>query len=47
MLATPPEAIIGALDVLEQAGGAGAWLLGHGLSSLHLAELRDRLVEGE
>jgi hypothetical protein len=43
LLAAPPHAIESALDVLEGAGGAAAWLLDHGLADVDLARLRARL----
>jgi len=44
-LHAPGEAIEAALDVIEDAGGAAAWLRHHGLTDRTLARLRASLVE--
>jgi len=43
----PPSAIEAALDVLDAAGGARAWLAGHGVGEDVLDRLADRLVDSE
>ena len=43
LLAAPPRAIEAALDELERAGGAAAWLLANGIAEVQLAALRAKL----
>jgi RNA polymerase sigma-70 factor (ECF subfamily) len=45
ILTAPADAIAAALDVIQESGGAEAWLRQHGLSDDELAQLRARLVE--
>jgi protein-tyrosine phosphatase len=44
LLDAPGAAMASALDELDGAGGAAAWLRGHGLSDADLRRLRERLV---
>lgn len=46
ILTAPEAAIEAALDVIEESGGARAWLQQHGLSEDDQARLHERLVEG-
>jgi RNA polymerase sigma-70 factor, ECF subfamily len=45
ILTAPAGAIAAALDVIQESGGAAAWLRQHGLSDHELATLQARMVE--
>ena len=45
ILTAPASAIVAALALIDAAGGAAAWLAGHGLTDAELAQLRARLRE--